>query len=281
MHHDNDNELPRTAGEAKERGLTRYRTWKPCKHGHIADRLVSNHGCLECASGRNKEWVAANDNHVRQRRKRVYAENKDSILANWSAWYADNHDRELAKKRARYRANRDKELAYAKRYRAENRDKVLAANKRWKENNPEKVKEDWAKWYAEYGKERDAKIRATPRGRLDGAMSRGIYGALKGSKGGQRWETLVGYSLERLMRHLKKLFSPGMTFENYGKGGWHVDHKIPKVVFNYTSHKHPDFLRCWALSNLQPMWEPDNLRKWAKLTKQFQPSLALELETTV
>ena len=33
--------------EAKERGLKRYFTGKPCKHGHIAERGVLS-GCLEC-----------------------------------------------------------------------------------------------------------------------------------------------------------------------------------------------------------------------------------------
>lgn len=106
-------------------------------------------------------------------------------------------------------------------------------------------------------------------------MSRGIYGAIKDKKAGRKWETLVGYSLERLMNHLEKLFLPGMTWDNYGKGGWHVDHKIPKSAFNYDAPEHIDFKRCWTLSNLQPLWEPDNLTKWAKLDKPFQPSLAI------
>mgnify|MGYP005815453345 CR=1 FL=1 len=280
MHHDNDNELPRTAGEAKALGLKRYNTGKPCKHGHVADRLVSNNSCLECANTRAKKWAADNDDYLRQKRKDYYATNKETVLANWSTWYSDNHERQLARKRARYQANREKELAYAKRYRLKNRDKILAANKRWKENNPEKVKNDWDEWYAENGKAWGAAQRSIPRNRIDMAMSSGIRLAIADKKAGRRWETMVGYSLDDLMRHLEKRFQPGMSWENYGKGGWHIDHVIPKVVFNYTAPEHEDFKRCWALSNLQPLWEPDNLSKHAKLTKQFQPTLALELKST-
>ena len=44
--------------EAIEKGLIRYFTGKPCKHGHIAERLVSNDVCVACnrntAAKRNK-----------------------------------------------------------------------------------------------------------------------------------------------------------------------------------------------------------------------------------
>lgn len=121
----------------------------------------------------------------------------------------------------------------------------------------------------------------SPKAKLDRSMSGGVYKSLKEMKAGRSWESLVGYNLPELMRHLEKLFAPGMTWENYGRGGWHIDHKIPKVVFNYTLPEHEDFKRCWALSNLQPLWELENISKNDKLTKQFQPTLAPEFQTTV
>jgi len=89
------------------------------------------------------------------------------------------------------------------------------------------------------------------------------------------WSEIVGYTLEDLKKHLENLFQPGMTWENYGKGGWVIDHKIPVSAFNYTKPEHEDFKRCWALSNLQPMWEKENGLKSNKLDKHFQPSLLL------
>lgn len=241
MKNDNDNNLPRTRAEAKESGSLRYFTGKPCRNGHTSPRNTSNQICVTC----DIEWRL---------------KNRESLLSS---------------KRERYQANRDRELAYARRYRAENPELVRAASKRWKDRNPEKVKSDWANWYTAKGKDRDAKIRATPRGRIDHAMSHGISTSLKDGKRGRRWESLVGYDLNQLMRHLEKLFQPGMTFENYGKGGWHIDHKIPKSAHNYTEPEHQDFKRCWALKNLQPLWEKENLSKQAKLESPFQPSLAI------
>ena len=34
--------------EAKSRGLKKYFTGKPCKHGHIAERYVDGGGCKDC-----------------------------------------------------------------------------------------------------------------------------------------------------------------------------------------------------------------------------------------
>jgi len=85
----------------------------------------------------------------------------------------------------------------------------------------------------------------------------------------------VGYTVAKLMAHLEKLFRPGMCWENYGRGGWHIDHIIPRAAFNYQTPQDIDFKRCWALSNLQPLWERENIAKGAKLTAPFQPSLAL------
>ena len=64
-----------------------------------------------------------------------------------------------------------------------------------------------------------------------------------------------------------------MIWGNYGD--WHIDHKIPISAFNFTKPEHEDFKRCWALSNLQPLWAKDNISKNAKLEKHFQPSLAI------
>jgi len=96
-----------------------------------------------------------------------------------------------------------------------------------------------------------------------------------GSKNGRHWEDLVGYTLTDLKKHLQKQFIDGMTWENWGINGWHIDHVIPISAFNFTDPSHTDFKRCWSLKNLQPLWAFDNISKNDKLEKPFQPSLAL------
>jgi hypothetical protein len=125
--------------------------------------------------------------------------------------------------------------------------------------------------YKKVAKERYRKKRELFGEKLRSSISSSIKDSLKGKKNGRRWETLVGYTLKNLMKHLEKQFVSGMNWENYGK--WHVDHIIPQSVFGYVDINDLDFGRCWALTNLRPMWWRDNVSKRDKIIKPFQPSL--------
>ena len=111
-----------------------------------------------------------------------------------------------------------------------------------------------------------------PSYKLNNNISRGIRSSLNGNKT-MHWEGLVDYTLNELIKHLESLFITGMNWDNYGE--WHIDHIIPKSVFNFTKPEHEDFKRCWALKNLQPLWAEENISKFNKLDKHFQPTLAL------
>jgi hypothetical protein len=37
-----------TRREARDRGLTKYLTGKPCKQGHVAERRTDSCNCIEC-----------------------------------------------------------------------------------------------------------------------------------------------------------------------------------------------------------------------------------------
>lgn len=95
--------------------------------------------------------------------------------------------------------------------------------------------------------------------RIHDAVSSAIYDALKKNKNGRSWEKLVDFTLSDLIIHLKKLFQPGMTWKNYGK--WHIDHIVPRSKFYFQSADDPEFKKCWALNNLQPLWAIDNIKK--------------------
>lgn len=86
--------------------------------------------------------------------------------------------------------------------------------------------------------------------------------SLNGTKRGRKWQTLVGYTIDDLKAHLEAQFTDGMTWENIGQ--WHVDHIRPLSSFTIAGPDCPEFKAAWALSNLQPLWKPDNLKKGAK-----------------
>ncbi len=56
-----------------------------------------------------------------------------------------------------------------------------------------------------------------------------------------------------------------MTWENWGWGGdkWHVDHIIPLASFDLNDPV--QLLRANHYTNLQPLWQAENLAKGARL----------------
>ena len=52
-----------------------------------------------------------------------------------------------------------------------------------------------------------------------------------------------------------------VILDNHGIYGWHIDHIIPQSKLLYDSMDHPNFQKCWALENLQPLWAKDNISK--------------------
>ena len=87
------------------------------------------------------------------------------------------------------------------------------------------------------------------------------------NKGKKSIATYLPYTVDELIIHLEKQFTEGMTWDNYGE--WHLDHKIPDSSFNYSSVEDDEFKKCWALENLQPLWELDNLIKGKKIIKNY------------
>lgn len=89
-------------------------------------------------------------------------------------------------------------------------------------------------------------------------------GIVSGSKRRRSWESLVGYTVADLMSHLERQFLPGMSWDN--RGEWHIDHRRPLCSFEFQTPDDPQFREAWALTNLQPLWAVDNLKKSGRLT---------------
>lgn len=83
------------------------------------------------------------------------------------------------------------------------------------------------------------------------------------------------YTKEQLHIHLELLFTPEMSWNNYGTY-WEVDHIIPKNLFSYLSPKDKDFKLCWSLENLRPLERNKN-----KLRKQDGSDISEELKIKI
>jgi len=196
---------------------------------------------------------------------RYYRENIEAVKRKVRIWERNNGAR-IKQVRLKLIASNPEhyELAAKKKY-ARHKEKRCLEAREWYAANREKV---LARMSTEEGRR---KSRERMRGRLKdphlklhSVISHSIRISIKDKKR-RRWETLVGYSLEQLIDHLERQFTRGMRWENHGRGDgcWHIDHIVPRAAFRYETADDPDFKACWALTNLRPLWQKENISKHA------------------
>jgi hypothetical protein len=157
-----------------------------------------------------------------------------------------------------YLKNREKRLQYFSDWQKDNRDRLNDYHQKWREKNIDKHRE-YKRKYEKHRKDTD------PLYKLITNFRTAIWTVLKESnvdKYGHYFDVLQ-YSPEELINHLEKQFKDDMTWDNYGI--WHVDHKLPITSFDIQEMGDEEFMRCWCLDNLQPMWGEENIRKSNKV----------------
>ena len=72
----------------------------------------------------------------------------------------------------------------------------------------------------------------------------------------------LGCSIDDLKKYLESKFQPGMSWDNHGFRGWHIDHIRPLSNFDLSVRE--QFLIACHYTNLQPMWWRQNIVKGNK-----------------
>lgn len=190
---------------------------------------------------------------VRQKRTARYYAN----IEYYKAKNKEYKERRKEKIKAYVEANRERQREATARWYQNNKERHAANGRKWRQANRDRL----SAWMRE-------KRKSSAVHRMSGSVSLGIWKSLKGcdiGKSNRPWEGMVGYTCDDLKKHIESLFCEGMSWGNYGRGGWHIDHIVPLSMFVFDSAEHPNFKKAWALSNLQPLWGRDNLRKHKKL----------------
>lgn len=123
-----------------------------------------------------------------------------------------------------------------------------------------KNKEQHNKYQSEYkikryNSELQFKIKHVLRARLRKAM-------LNNWKSGSAVSEL-GCSIEQFKAHIESKFQEGMSWNNWSRDGWHVDHIIP--LDNFDLSKIEELKKACHYTNLQPLWYRENSIKSNKV----------------
>ena len=138
-----------TRAEAKALGLKRYFTGKPCKHGHVSERMTSGGNCLTCFNA----WRSEHPERIREirtkwdaengalYRRRYYQANSATILQSSRRWYENNRERAALTRRRYAVAHAHGIKAQRRGYYAANRECTIRRAVAWKRANPEKARQ--------------------------------------------------------------------------------------------------------------------------------------------
>jgi len=169
----------------------------------------------------------------------------------------------------KYRKNNSEKIReQARKYHKNNLDKIEEYTKQWRKENHEKINKYNNEWCKNRRKV-DLKYN------FNNKIKNSIRKSLNKNKAGRHWEYLVGYTLEDLIKRLKKTMPEGYCWQDVLNGNLQIDHIIPISAYNFTKVTHADFKRCWALSNLQLLPTRENLIKSNKISRPFQPALKI------
>lgn len=151
--------------------------------------------------------------------------------------------------------NKDKIALNKKRRYLENREIICSKAKEYSKNNREKINKYRKRLYNE--------LKNDPNFKLSHTIKSSVRKAIKKNSKSLSTFKLLGCTVEYLKDYLELKFKDGMTWENHGLHGWHIDHIVPISNFDLADPEQQK--KCFHYTNLQPLWAIDNLKKGNKV----------------
>lgn len=203
----------------------------------------------------------------------------------WNKKYFTKEEKRVARSksaRRRYLIHRETILENGrKRYHAQDKEKKAIKQKEYRENNKEKIqiyeekrrkkKKIYLKEYKKKNKEKlnekkreyeNNKLRTNINFYLAFLLRDRLRKAIRGNyKAGSSVKDL-GCSIPEFKLYLESKFQSGMSWDNHGIYGWHIDHIKPLASFNLQNRE--EFLKACHYTNLQPLWAEENIQKGDK-----------------
>ena len=245
-------------------------------------RKISKDGlqswCMSCNKICQKEYYKKNIKKIKENRKNRYINNidkvkeynknnKERIIIERQKYYENNKDYFKKLSTEYYYKNIEKVKEQRNVYYKNNSETIIKKKKEFYKNNSEKIKKN----RKEYCKNNIENIRkyynerrnSDPLFKLsDNIRSRiRVFLKSKNIKKNNKTFNIVGCIPEFLKEYIEKKFTEGMSWNNQGKYGWHIDHIIPLS----SAKNEEEIYNLCHYTNLQPLWSKDNLTKSNKI----------------
>jgi hypothetical protein len=147
-------------------------------------------------------------------------------------------------------------------WRNDNKDSLNKYVRKWNQNNPknkQKINERWRAKNPYYLRSWRTKNKTNTHYKIANNLRVRLRMALHGNyKSGSAVRDL-GCSIDEFKQFLESQFKLGMSWENYGVNGWHIDHI--KALSNFDLTKREEILEACHYTNLQPLWAKENRSK--------------------
>ena len=207
-----------------------------------------------------REYVRRSE--VKKHRKEYIKEyNKSAAAKEYRKKYNKRHNKEYNQRPERIARRKEYQKEYIQ------REKVKELHKKYRKQP--KVKEsrkDYLREYQrEYFKRPERKAHRLNRYKTDinyrllsNLRSRMGMSLVNYNNSKKFYNTLelTSCTIQELRLHLESLWQEGMSWENYAKDGWHIDHIRPCSTFNLTDPIQQK--ECFHYTNLRPLWAKDN-----------------------
>jgi len=191
----------------------------------------------------SKKWRKENSELVKQKKSEYYFENRDEIRAKHKKYREENAEAIKITKKLEYQKNKDKYIQKAREW--EERNPNARKTRKYKDRKNERKRQRYSE---------DVLFKLSEKIRSSSAR---ITNAIKRNKNLKSIKYL-GCTLEELKTHIESQWQEGMTWENHGLHGWHIDHIKPVDWYIKNSD---DPWEANHYTNLQPLWAIDNIKK--------------------
>jgi len=194
------------------------------------------------------------------KRKKYLAEwrekNRERLKDYSAHWHEANKHRVQEQTRKYREENKEAVLEGKRQHYYKNRERISLQQKEYAKNTRPKIRE--------YRRAYHAIKKGDPLYFLPERIRHRIRTVLKYKS--TKTSDLVGCTYLELKLHLESLFLPGMTWENYGYRGWHIDHIMPLKSFDLSDPN--QLAKACHYTNLQPLWGVENMKKGSRVAHE-------------